>query len=910
MNTLVQIAEAVFEYISQLKQYKEQTNNSIDDIENIQKRFLVSLKSFRELYPELAQYRLWGEPENGIGIDVDSAIDTISNNAKSRLSIPCIPIQPFFDDIVQVTKKIEDASHIVTPQYESMKNMLLSFSQENQKLAFDSLFNMLHTYILTIPIGKLQFRIVDISLSLQCDHFISSYPKQIGGGCAIREEKELNQFIDTQLKRIDNYKKKGKTFDQINAENETISMPYQVLVLTDPVNNYQRYGVKIRTLIEQGKDAGTYLIVMNVNNPEQEITGYTGSTFFNDICKAEIKQNPIKTGLVYPSPIWNNDMLREASIEYVQKAINKEDLQTAVDYNAVAVQDYCSADEKIEVRVANDANFLMNTIDHTHAFIIGQSGSGKSVFLHNIVGSIILKYAPEDLQLYLLDFKLGGVEFNRYKGVKHVKAMLVDNSDQQITLEILRDLKGQMENRGKQLRDAGVSNIMEYNEANQEKRMPHIMVVADECHELFRVGNDIPRAVSSEISEIVTKIAKEGRSQGVHLVFATQTLSGTEISNEILNNISDHYLLKCSQMDSERMVPGSSDITSGLSTGQIYYHHVDEQTQFQAYYTKKEEAQQLVKSAIEKAKDNQSNGEFYFSGSQLFGLQEDILVENKKLKKYPVAFAGKSIDLKQKDVSITLKDDYSENILVFGLNDEEQVTRTTMNLMTSMMMAAKKGGLELPITVINCLNNEDSPYESLLDDLEDAELCTIVNGKKRGAFLQKLAEDIKDNKAESQVLFILGQDKFRELKLDMELESKASESSADDDFASMLGGFSSDNGTDVKTYRKALELILDRGPEVGVHTIIQIEKPTNLLFEDLTAKEVFQKFKHLIMLKSDEMAASRLNLRDNIRLETLSKDAERLRAYYYAEEKDEYTLFTPYIIGEGTNIVKLIETIE
>jgi len=76
----------------------------------------------------------------------------------------------------------------------------------------------------------------------------------------------------------------------------------------------------------------------------------------------------------------------------------------------------------------------------------------------------------------------------------------------------------------------------------------------------------------------------------------------------------------------------------------------------------------------------------------------------------------------------------------------------------------------------------------------------------------------------------------------------------------------------------------------------------------LIAKEIFQKFKHLVMLKSDEMTASRLNLRDDIRLETLSKDPDRLRAYYYAEESDTYTLFTPYMITENS-IIKQLKTL-
>ena len=72
---------------------------------------------------------------------------------------------------------------------------------------------------------------------------------------------------------------------------------------------------------------------------------------------------------------------------------------------------------------SNLINFCLGQDGHVHSFIIGATGTGKSVLLHNIIIETISKYSPEDLQLYLLDCKLGGVEFNRYKDVKHVRAL-------------------------------------------------------------------------------------------------------------------------------------------------------------------------------------------------------------------------------------------------------------------------------------------------------------------------------------------------------------------------------------------------------------------------------------------------------------------------------------------------------
>lgn len=557
-----------------------------------------------------------------------------------------------------------------------------------------------------------------------------------------------------------------------------------------------------------------------------------------------------------------------------------------------------------------DVVFCLDLVSHVHSFIIGQSGSGKSVFLHNIIGGAMMKYAPEDLQLYLLDFKLGGVEFNRYQGAKHVKALLVDNSDPQVTLEILRELRNSMTERGKLLRSAGVNNIGEYNKLHQEDRMPHVLVVADECHEMFKADDSIPRQVRNEISDIVIKIAKEGRSQGVHLVFATQTLSGTEISSEIINNVSDFYLLKCAQTDSERLVPNSSAITSELSTGQIYYHHVDEQVKFQAYYTDKEAAEKLMAAIVEKAKEHKSNGEFYFNGAQMFYLDEAVKEQIQNVKgKSPVAFMGKAIDISQKDLYIKLNEDFSENVLLLGLNDQEQVTRTTMNLFVSLMISAKLKHKDITFKVIDCLNNEEGDVHELIFDLENEGLCEIIERRQRSKFFKDLAQGVLDGTAEETILLILGQDRFRELKMDMELEDD--NNSSDDALrtSEVFFGGGGSTPSNVRTYKDALSVIVDKGPDYGVHTLLQLEKVSNLLYMDLSPKEVFQKFKHFVLLKSPENEGQKLYLNDDIHLEKLSCDWERLRAYYYAEESDSYTLFTPYMTSKSKDIINLLKTI-
>ena len=497
------------------------------------------------------------------------------------------------------------------------------------------------------------------------------------------------------------------------------------------------------------------------------------------------------------------------------------------------------------------------------------------------------KYSPEELELYLMDFKIGGVEFNRYKNEKHVKALLVDNSDIQITLEILRDISNKMRERGKLLRACGVSNIVEYNAVNPDKKMPRIVFIADECHVMFPTMNSRDAKLYREISDILAKIAKEGRSQGVHLVLATQTIAQAEISSEIVNNISDYYLLKCAPSDSERLVPGSVNTTSQLKTGQVLHHDIDSDVVFKSNYLPTPEALKIIESINAKTKSYE-NEQFYFVGSQVFEIDEEVK-SLLGLQKKAIAL-GRSIDTKMEPVMIPLRDEYADNVMLFGINDEEQVSRTTMATIQSLRLSNQ----DVKIKVINCLSAEQKNTNKLLNSLAKKNEIELLEPSTCGLELASIATSIKNRDAEQMVLYILGQERFRELRMDMDIATEKKES-MDDGFGFESSFGSSGGDGDFNSYHKAIEYILQNGAEVGVHVVLQIDKPKQLLFSDyMSAKEFFNMFHHLVMLKSDDNAVNTLGLSDDLRLENLSSDIERLRAIYYNETNNSYTLFTPF----------------
>ena len=880
---------------------KDQKSYNIES-ERLKKQTSVEFCRLRDILPDLIQVNYSASITKN---EAKEVMDRIKQSVASKYFAKVIPTGEILVDNI-CDNIIETPAFTKWQSSKSAQNFVINYSNKTKDEAARCMCNLLMNILLSLPVKSVHLSFTDLNMTGAAGPFTRNLDKSLRNEY-ITSARELEEFIEKSYKRLSAVVQDYGDIARYNEEQKRVTEPYEIMTLLDYPNKYNMDMDSLSVLFEKSYKAGIHFVVLhNVDDdpkdPDREFKSILDNKDNYQVIDFTKCQSSGK-GLVNYTPIMENSTLSKIAFEYLNTEATRIEKRTIyANYQALVGKPYAETYGDIVVPVGETENgesvlFQMSTVGHTHSFILGQSGSGKSVFLHNIIMGAIAKYSPEDLNLYLLDFKLGGVEFNRYRNEKHVKSLLVDNSDIQITLEILRSINDSMKERGKKLRDAGVSDLASYNKQNPNNKMPQILVVADECHVMFSQQGRKNRKQYSEISEIITKIAKEGRSQGVHLVLATQTLAQTEISSEILNNISDHYLLKCAPSDSEKMVRDSSEITSNLTIGQVYYHGIDEQKQFQAYFVKQDEGEKIVKTINDKNAKFEIKDQFYFVGSQVFTIDESVCESLKNGGNYPIASIGRSIDTKQQPVNISLKNDFGENIILFGIDDEEQVTRTTMNVLKSIVYSSKVNNINEKIYVMDFLGKENGAYLSTLDALSREGSIERVDRHDNGKVLKELAEAIKNNTASPTSLFILGQERFRDLKFDNEIEVSQEENNEPSDDFGFGGSFTSESSStsDLNTYRKALTYLLDNGADKGVHVILQLDKPEKLLFEEyVTGKLVFEKFRHLIMLRSEENAINRLNLNDDIALENLSSDPERLRAFYYNETNDSYTLFTPY----------------
>lgn len=871
--------------IKQIKQLVEIFSANSDSTSNNS-----LLMSVRDNYIPLFQFNIEAFSSEKAQI----VFGKIGENVSRRTSVPYLPDGLHTKDQIGM-KTFETPTIMEWMGGQSGQNFVINYSNKSANKAEARLNQLVVDMLLSLPSRSINIHFVDLAFSAQASFLTRNLDEKIYGKL-ISSSNDWNHLKDSLREKMAKALEEYGDVAKYNDSKNRVVVPYDVVV----INDYQKCVNEMSdldALFENGHKGGIYFILMNNLDckSDRDIDSLMALKDFYQVLEAENFGNYSKDAFIRCTPILDTPILAKACFNYINEGAELPQVAVAsVDYDKILSKGFETIGKAMVIPVGSSENgelvdFTIDTVSHIHCFIIGQSGTGKSVFLHDVIIGAMAKYSPDELELYLMDFKIGGVEFNRYRNEKHVKALLVDNSDIQITLEILRDISNKMRERGKQLRASGVSNIVEYNQVNPTKKMPRIVFIADECHVMFPTMNSKDTKLYREISEILQKIAKEGRSQGVHLVLATQTIAQAEISSEILNNISDFYLLKCSPSDSERLVRGSVDTTSGLKTGQVLHHDIDHDVVFKSTYLPTSQTLEIIKKINDKTKASK-NEQFYFVGSQIFEIDDEV--KNLLTEKGDAIAFGRSIDTKMEPVVIPLRNEYADNVMLFGINDEEQVSRTTMASIKSLRISNKN----IKIKVINCLSAEQRNTKKMLNDWENKGEIELLNPQNCGGELVNIANSIMERTAEPTVLYILGQERFRELRMDMEIAFTKPTVAADDfGFDSSMFTAGDSGSMNFNSYQKAIEYILKNGAEVGVHVILQIDKPKQLLFSDyMSAKDFFNMFHHLIMLKSDENAVNSLGMSDDLKLENLSSDIERLRAIYYNETNNSYTLFTPF----------------
>ena len=195
-----------------------------------------------------------------------------------------------------------------------------------------------------------------------------------------------------------------------------------------------------------------------------------------------------------------------------------------------------------------------------HLMIAGTTGSGKSVFLHSIITSMLYKATPKELKFIMIDPKM--LELSGYEDIPHLLHPVVTNPKK--ASAALKWAVKEMETRYKLLSDIGVRDIDSYNKKidTETESLPFIVIIIDELADLMFVA-------PNEIKESITRLSQMARAAGIHLIVASQRPSADVVAGLIKANFPARISFAVSSKIDSRIILDASGAEELLGKGDM-----------------------------------------------------------------------------------------------------------------------------------------------------------------------------------------------------------------------------------------------------------------------------------------------------------------------------------------------------
>ncbi|WRD49697.1 DNA translocase FtsK [Helicobacter pylori] len=390
--------------------------------------------------------------------------------------------------------------------------------------------------------------------------------------------------------------------------------------------------------------------------------------------------------------------------------------------------------------------------EQNHTLICDHSGSGKSNFLHVLIQNLAFYYAPDEVQLFLLDYK-EGVEFNAYTNpspLEHARLVSVASSVS-YGITFLKWLCDGIQKRADRFKQFNVKDLSDY---RKHEKMPRLIVVVDEFQVLF---SDNSTKGKESVERSLNTLLKKGRSYGVHLVLATQTMRGGEIDSSIKAQIANRIALPMDADDSAKIL--DDDVACELVRPEGIFNNNGGNRK---YHTKMSipKAPDDFKSFLTKihAEFNQRNlapiDRKIYNGETPLKIPNTLKADEMRLH------LGKKVDYEQKDLIVEFESNESHLLVVSqDLNarialmkllfqniksaNKELVFCNKEKRLIRFFDAQKEYGITPVENILSVLDTAMNPNSALvIDNLNEAkELHDKVGAEKLKSFLEKAIDN-------------------------------------------------------------------------------------------------------------------------------------------------------------------------
>jgi len=779
--------------------------------------------------------------------------------------------------------------------------------------------SLLLRYLTSFPAGKLEFTLIDpVGLGRNVAslmHLHDHRPQLINDRAWVEPqhiEKQLAELSETMQNIIQKYLKTTyTTMAEYNEAAGEVEEPYRVLVVNNFPANFTSEALRhLVSIIQNGPKCGVHTVIAVDDSQELPYKFNmadleAGCTVFRQIGSGQAAFTMDAPGVRW-WPFFPEEMPSTEVTQHILDVVGKEAVGNSVvkvpfSRLAPAQEAWWASSSRdgiaapLGVTGARKPQMLSigQNMANT-ALVVGRVGSGKSTLMHAAIMNLALTYSPEELEIYLLDFKKG-VEFKTYAVHKlpHARAIAVE-SEREFAMSVLQKLDRELTDRGELFRGVTEShgeapNIQSYR-GKTGRTLPRILLIVDEFQEFFTESD----ALANQAGLLLDRLVRQGRAFGIHVMLGTQTLAGSYgMAKSTLNQIPIRIALQCSDADSRLILADDNPAARLLNRpGEAIYNdengRIEGNNRFQTAWLTDDERDAYLDqlAAMAETQFPDLPEPVVFEGNATADPARNrqlatILHATTTSAKKPVvnAWVGDPIAITD-PAAAPLRDQAGANLLVIGQDEEASYGV----LATAVIGIARQHELiddKATITVVD-MSAADHPHAELFREIGEIFPDRITVAGRRQAIpvvehtYQELerrmaADDGGATSFDRMYVVIVGLPRARDLR--------------EEEDRSFSGGFFGEEPP-TKTSNQMLHTILKEGPDFGIHVIAWADTLSNL--SRIVDRRGLREFDPRVTM---QMSADDSNaLVDSQAASKLGPN----RALLYSEEKGTALKFRPY----------------
>lgn len=206
-----------------------------------------------------------------------------------------------------------------------------------------------------------------------------------------------------------------------------------------------------------------------------------------------------------------------------------------------------------------------NSDGNYHGLIGGLTGSGKSVLINNLIINSSYLYSPEELQFFIIDMK--GNEYPDLMDLPHIKVLFQDSLRIDVALNVLEYVQKQYDDRVQLFRKHRVNEFSQYRAI---AKLPRIVCIIDEFQTFNQSGNS---DIKNKSAAVIDLLVGKGRSYGIHIILASQSLANAKIEQASMTNINVRLVLRLDESASKQILSVGNNETITFPNLQLVYNN-------------------------------------------------------------------------------------------------------------------------------------------------------------------------------------------------------------------------------------------------------------------------------------------------------------------------------------------------